>query len=90
MKIVTSVGVETDDGMICTFARVLPAGTTVALDRNGSTFELSDLTCSVRSNCAVFETVTVPLGVPGPPPTNSFGTIVKETGVASFPDPDPD
>ena len=89
-KIVTSVGVDTADGMICTPARVLPAGTTVALDRNGSTVVLFDLTCRVRSNDAVVETVTVPLGVPGPPPTNSFGTIVKEIGVASFPDPDPD
>ena len=89
-KIVTNVGVETADGMICTPARVLPAGTTVAFDRNGSTVELLDLTCRRRSKDAVDETVTVPLGVPGPPPTNSFGTIVKETGVASLPDPDPD
>ncbi len=89
-KIVTSVGVDTADGMICTPARVLPAGTTVRLDRNGSTVELLDLTCKVRSKDVVDETVTVPLGVPGPPPTNSFGTIVKEMGVASLPDPDPD
>jgi hypothetical protein len=43
-KTVTTVGTGTADGMSCTPARVLNAGTTVEEERNGSTVELLLLT----------------------------------------------
>ena len=60
MKIVTTVGVETREGMICTAVTVVPAETVTALERNGSTVELFDRTCIVRSNDAADVTVTFP------------------------------
>jgi hypothetical protein len=64
--------------MIRTPARVLNAGTTVAVERNGNTAGLLLVTCSVRSKGAVAVTVTVPLGVPASPPTTALGTIEKD------------
>ena len=87
-KIVTTVGADTAEGIICTPARVLNAGTVVAVDRNGSTVGLLLLTFNVRSKEAADSTVTVPLGVPASPPTTTFGRMVNDTGIASDDEPD--
>jgi hypothetical protein len=79
-KTVTTVGTDTVDGMSWTLARVLNAGTTVLLERDGRTAELLLLTFSVRSKDTAESTATVPLGVPVPPPTTSLGTMVNEMG----------
>ena len=42
----------------------------------------------MRSKDVTDDTVTLPVADPGPPPTISFGTIVKETGVAASLGPD--
>jgi hypothetical protein len=92
-KIVTTVGVDTADGMSCTAAKLVPAATVAAFDRNGSTSELFDVMESNRSNDAVVDTITLPVVEPGPPPTISSGVMVNEIGVASLsppPLPDPD